>query len=99
MKLISLVFIGLLLAGCQTNEKLIQTKLQVVMPESALFNCPEIKSLPNPAKLTDVQVARLIVQLYKNNVACKNSIDAIKDYLEKAQKLIEESEANLPPSS
>jgi uncharacterized protein YcfL len=84
------IFLALMLAGCQTpSQNVIQTKLQVVMPEAALFNCPQLKSLPSASKLTDVQVARLIVQLYKNNVACKNSIDAIKNYLEEAQKLID----------
>jgi uncharacterized lipoprotein YajG len=88
-KVIPIVFAVLLLAGCQTTQTVVKTKLTVVMPDSALYNCPVIKNLPNTNGLTDAKVARLILELYKNNITCANSIEAIQKFLEEAQKTIE----------
>lgn len=93
MKIVLVILATLALAGCKTTQNVVQTKLQVVVPDESLYNCPVVKNLPNSNNLTDVQVAKLIVQLYKNNKQCKNSEEAVKKYLDEAKKLIEESEA------
>jgi hypothetical protein len=65
------------------------TKYQVIIPDNSLYNCPTVRSFPNPNNLTDAEVARVIVELYKNNQICKNSIDAVKKFLEQSKATIE----------
>lgn len=83
----SILLFSLFLAGCQTTDSTILTanKLIVVKPTESMYNCPTIKSFPNPEKLTDIQVAKTIVTLYKNNIICKNSINAIQEFLNKSE--------------
>lgn len=79
----------LLLAGCNSDPNLIQTKLAVVTPPPEMYDCPIEKKFPNWQTLNDVEVAKTIVKLYKNNVRCKNSLDAIHKYLDAAKVQIE----------
>lgn len=88
-KLIPLV--ALVLSGCQTADvQMLTVKEQVVItPSESMYNCPTISSLPDPKTLTDLQVAKLLFELNKNNSVCKNSITSIKKYLEEAKKTVE----------
>lgn len=80
----------LLLTACNTtNPNLITTKFTVVMPDESFYNCPSPKKFANSKTLTDVQVAKTIVELYKNNKTCKTSIDAIHKFLEDSKTKIE----------
>lgn len=90
MKLLYVIPLALAIAGCQsTTETLTSTQYKIVVPDSSMFNCPVMSKFPNAATLTDVQVAKTLVQLYKNNVTCKNSIEAIEQFLKNAQATIE----------
>ncbi len=82
MKIIALFFV-LFLTACGSNQIITSSKNVVVKPEEALYNCPTVEVLPDSKTLTDLQVARLIVQLYQNNITCKNSIEAIREFLNK----------------
>ena len=82
----------LLLAGCQSTPNLVQTKLAVVTPPKEMYDCPIDRKFPNWQTLNDVEVAKTVVKLYKNNVRCKNSIEAIEKYLDKAKQQIEENQ-------
>ena len=77
----------LFLAGCQSTA--VSTKLTVITPPEQMYDCPIKRQWPNYEKLNDIEVARTIIELYKNNERCKNSIDAIKQYLEDAKARIE----------
>lgn len=79
----------LFLAGCQSSPLLVQTKLAVVTPPAEMYTCPIEKRFPNWQTLNDVEVAKTIVKLYKNNMICKASIDAIERYLNRAKEEIE----------
>ena len=80
----------LFLAACGSDPVVVRsTQHQIVMPEESMFNCPTVDTLPSSRTLTDVQVARLIVQLYQNNTTCKNSITALREFLEKAKATAE----------
>lgn len=57
-----------------------------------MYNCEIVDTFPDTTTLTDTQVARFIVTLYQNNVQCRNSIDAIRTFLENARATI-----NTPP--
>jgi uncharacterized lipoprotein YajG len=80
---------ALFLTGCQTAQ-IVTTKEQIVItPSVNMYNCPVVSSYPNPKTLTDIEVAKLIVQLDRYNKICKNSIEAIRQYLESAKKTAE----------
>ena len=80
----------LLLAGCQSSPMLVQTKLAVVTPPQEMYTCPIERNYPNWQTLNDVEVAKTIVRLYKNNMICKASIEAIEKYLNDAKARIED---------
>jgi hypothetical protein len=82
-----LIILSLLLAGCQSTAT--STRLQVIIPPEQMYDCPIKTKWPNWQKLNDTDVAKTIVELYKNNKRCKNSVDAIKQYLTNAKARIE----------
>jgi len=89
MKALMIATLALVLVGCGSNPIVLRSTQQVVvMPEEVMFNCPAFSSFPETSTLTDVQVARLIVQLYQNNVLCKNSMTSLRQFLENAQRTI-----------
>ena len=82
-----LLLLSLLLAGCQSTVT--STKLQVITPPDEMYDCPIKTKWPNWQHLNDTDVAKTIVELYKNNTRCKNSVDAIRNYLADAKARIE----------
>lgn len=82
-----IIILALLLGGCQSTQ--VETKLQVVTPPESMYDCPIKERWPNWERLNDTDVAKTIIELYKNNVRCKNSIDAIKQYLDSAKAQVE----------
>lgn len=86
-KIILLCF--LLLAGCNDQAQVVTTyRYMVVHPSEAMYYCPVLKEWPNWKTLTDSQVSKLIVQLQKNNLTCKSSIESIRKFLKNADKTI-----------
>lgn len=83
-----LIILSLLLAGCQSTVS--STKLEVIIPPEQMYDCPIKTKWPNWQKLNDTDVAKTVVELYKNNHRCKNSVDAIKKYLTDAKARIED---------
>lgn len=82
-----LIILSLLLAGCQSTVS--STKLEVIIPPEQMYDCPIKTKWPNWQKLNDTDVAKTVVELYKNNHRCRNSVDAIKKYLDDAKSQIE----------
>ena len=90
MKKIIVIASLMFLTACSPTASIISsTKLKVVMPDNSMYKCEVLRNYPAYKQLTDSQVAKLIVQLYKNNVECKNSIDAIKRFLTESKASIE----------
>ena len=81
------IIAALLLTGCQSTVP--TTRLQVVTPPDEMYDCPIKTKWPNYKTLNDTEVAKTIVELYKNNSRCKNSVDAIRKYLTDAKTRIE----------
>lgn len=82
----------LILAACQTasQQPLLTTeRITVVTPPESMYYCPTVAVYPSPDQLTDVETAKLMVQLHKNNRICKNSMNSIKRYLDQAKKTAE----------
>lgn len=88
-----LVLIGMVLvSGCDTSKiepKYITEKPVVFIPDNRFFTCPTIDQYPNPATLTDEQVAEILITLDSNNRICKKSINAIRTQLINAKKTLE----------
>ena len=82
-----LIILSLLLAGCQSTVS--STKLEVIIPPEQMYDCPIKTKWPNWQKLNDTDVAKTVVELYKNNHRCRNSVDAIRKYLDDAKSQIE----------
>jgi uncharacterized protein YcfL len=80
-------FIGmLLLVGCAAEPVVVRTQqVVVVMPADNLFVCNRVE-IPPTSNITDIQVAAFIANLYQQNRQCKNSLDAIRTFLEDAKK-------------
>jgi hypothetical protein len=89
----ALVLIATLgLAGCAGSvgqANLITTKQVVVMPDQSLFHCPNVRKFPDPEKLTDVEVAKLLVNLHANNTMCQKNINSIHEFLVNSKKTAE----------
>jgi len=85
----------LLLVGCSNQSFTIRSTQNVlVTPEEGMYNCEVVDTFPDTTTLTDTQVARFIVTLYQNNVQCRNSIDAIRTFLENVRATINAPQEN-----
>jgi hypothetical protein len=82
-----LLLSSLLLAGCNETEVVRSYKYMVVHPDEAMYNCPVLKQFPDWKTLTDAQVAKTVVTLYKNNLTCKSSIESIRKFLNEADAI------------
>lgn len=90
-------FIGmLLLGGCAADPIMVRTqRTVVVIPADSLFVCNRVE-IPPTSNLTDIQVAGFIASLYQQNRQCKNSLDAIRTFLEDAKKAAEAENQSQP---
>jgi hypothetical protein len=91
MRIVAALGAGLLLSACASDPVVVtSTKYRVVIPEESMFACDTVSQFPEARTLTDLQVARLLVELHQNNVRCKNSVQAIRHFLDDAKIRIEE---------
>ena len=82
-----ILFLLVMLGSCASKDiVLTETKPMVIKPPASMYNCPTIQSWPRTAGMTDRDVARLLVKLYENNQTCKHSLDAIRAYLDEAER-------------
>jgi hypothetical protein len=88
MKILAASIIALSLGACShlPTQTVVKTESVVVMPDKSLFYCPNVRKFPNPETLTDVEVAKLIVTLHKNNTECQKNINSIYKFLDDAKK-------------
>lgn len=82
LRYVVFIIVGLMLASCGTTD-IINRQNLVVKPSEALYKCDTTK-LPDPRKLTDKQVAKLIETLVQENEECKASLRSIHVFIEKA---------------
>jgi hypothetical protein len=89
-KAIVAIALSLMLSACfGRGETVVSTQYKVVKPEAAYFTCERVQ-LPNPDTLDDAAVAELINRLVKANRTCANNMNAIKQYLDAAEQVLEE---------
>ena len=80
-----------LVSACASDPAVVtSTKYRVVIPDESMFACDVVSQFPEARTLTDLQVARLIVELHQNNVRCRNSVVAIRQFLDDSKIRIEE---------
>jgi hypothetical protein len=90
----------LLLSACASDDPVVtSTKYRVVIPEESMFACDTVERFPESRTLTDLQVARLLVELHQNNVRCRNSVQAIRQFLEDSRTRIETGKEPSPQSA
>ena len=81
---------ALLLTACASEDPVVTTvRHRVVMPDESMYACETVERFPEARTLTDLQVARLLVELHQNNVQCRNSIKSIRAFLEESKSRIE----------
>lgn len=80
----------LALGACQTTEPTVVESRTFTVPEvpEALWNCPVLTAFPEVKTLTEKQVARLIVVLYRNNLTCSASLQSVRTFLDHARKTV-----------
>jgi hypothetical protein len=80
---------SLLLIGCNDQTQIVTTyKYMVVHPSEAMYYCPVLKQFPDWKTLSDTQVAKTVLTLYKNNLTCKSSIESIRKFLNDSDAII-----------
>jgi hypothetical protein len=89
MKKVFLVLPLIFLTGCsQTAVQLIAPEYKIIKAPDDLYNCPVETKFPKADTLTNKQAGNLILKLQKNNVTCKQSLDAVKQFYDDAEKTI-----------
>ena len=89
MKKILVVLFAILLTSCNDQQQILTSyKWMIIHPSESMYYCPVLKQFPNWKTLTDSQVAKTVVQLHKNNLTCKSSIESIRKFLNNADQTI-----------
>lgn len=88
MKKIILLLAVIALAGCNETQVVTSYRYMVVHPDEVMYHCPVLKQFPNWKTLTDSQVAKTVVQLHKNNLTCKSSLESIRKFLKESDETI-----------
>ena len=92
MRVLIACIIALTVAGCNKTlppQVLTKTELHVVVPERNMFYCQNVRRFPNPETLTDVEVAKLLVELHSKNTECQKNMNAVYKFLSEAKKQTE----------
>ena len=92
MKYIIASLAALTLAGCAKApppQVITKTEMQVMIPDKSMFYCQNVRRFPNPETLTDVEVAKLLVELHSKNTECQKNMNAVYKYLDEAKKRTE----------
>ena len=87
---IPLILSLLILIGCANNSQPISVQRHIVLiPPANYFQCEIIELPKNTRTITDLDVAKLITRLYRENVICANNMKAIKEFLENSNKILQ----------
>jgi hypothetical protein len=78
----------LMIASCSQTATLLTPEYKLVKAPDSLYDCPTVTRFPKAATLTDEQVGKLLIKLQKNNLACKNSSEAVRKFYDDAEQTI-----------
>ena len=81
------IVMAVVLAGCGGTKPIIieSQKAVVVIPDQSMFVCPQTP-LPDPDTMTDVDVAKLINALVRDNRVCGYNMKQVYEFLNKAKE-------------
>ncbi len=95
MKKIGIILlVPFVLAACTNpnTPKVIENKQIIVpIPSSRFFVCPQYQLEKPIDEYTEKDIADLIVTLETNNRVCKDSLNAIKAYLQDSKRRLEQT--------
>lgn len=83
------------LGGCVTTQeqaRVIVREQVVVMPPEELFRqCRALRQadFPDPRTMTEVELARLLVEANRRGLNCESSVNEIREFLREAKRKIE----------
>lgn len=92
MRILFVAAVALGVSGCAKPlppQMLTKTEVQVLVPEKTMFYCQNVRRFPNPDTLTDVEVAKLLVELHSKNTECQKNMNAVYKFLEEAKERTE----------
>jgi len=92
MKIVIATVAALCLAGCAKApppQIITKTEMQVMVPDKSMFYCQNVRRFPNSETLTDVEVAKLLVELHSKNTECQKNMNAVYKTLDEAKKRTE----------
>lgn len=92
MRILAIIALALSLSACGGGKFLVTEQTHIVVePPAGLWDCPDAPAPPPPGA-TQAEVADYILQLYQNQKVCKESMEAVQQYLEQAKKITEQVE-------
>ena len=92
MKIIGVLLLALFLSACGGPGSVFIVKEVpiVITPEAEMYSfCKGVDQLPDPSTLTDLEVANTIVMLDTKLRLCVNTVQQIRDFLDKAKRKAE----------
>jgi len=90
LRVILIILFSLVVIGCASTTQPIPVQQHTVLiPPANYFQCEVVELPRNTRTITDLDVARLITRLYRENVVCANNIKAIKEFLENSSKILQ----------
>ena len=89
-KITLIILFSFIVIGCTSNPQPIPVQQHTVLiPPANYFQCEVIELPRNTKIITDLDIARLITRLYRENVVCANNMKAIKEFLENSSKILQ----------
>jgi hypothetical protein len=87
MKSLIVIAAALALTGCASKpaQVITKTEIQVFVPDRSMFYCQNVRRFPNPETLTDIEVAKLLIELHSKNTVCQKNMNAVYKTLEGAK--------------
>ena len=83
------VVLALTLVGCGSNQTLVvEETTKVAMPPAALWECPDVVMPESFGSQADV--ADYVLSLYESYQVCKESLESVRAWLIKAEKITED---------
>jgi hypothetical protein len=92
MRTLSVILLTIILTACGGTKPTIVTEVRtiVVEPPAGLWQCPDVHA--PPATATQAAVADYVLGLYQSHRICKESINAVQQFLEDAKRITKQVE-------
>ncbi len=92
MRILAIILLCVGLASCGGTKQtlVVEERTKVAMPPDALWECPDVQI---PADITmQSEVADYVLELYEAHQVCKDSLEDVRAWLIKAEKITKDGE-------